>query len=297
METRTGRKWSASQAVSQEESRLRHKDIVGTTAVWRQGLGNTKPQRWTSSSNKERSQMVQQEIRLTEEEDRQSRAVGIGGQCAWTRWKTTERHLTWADIWQYEPLRLKFLLRSVYDLLPSPANLDRWGLVEDPICHLCDKPGTMQYALSSCQTALAQGRYRWRHDTVIKELADTLELERRKKRNTKKKACPSINIVKEGQTGKQSKAPTTSILDESDCWEMKVDLGKQLVFPNIIHTAHRLDIVIWSPNDRKLVMVELTVPCETICEEAYERKMAKYTELQERCRNRGWSTWLFPVEI
>ena len=39
---------------------------------------------------------------------------------------------------------------------------------------------------------------------------------------------------------------------------MKVDLGKQPVFPNIVHTAQRPDIVIWSPNDRKLVMVELT---------------------------------------
>ena len=36
---------------------------------------------------------------------------------------------------------------------------------------------------------------------------------------------------------------------------------------------------------------ELTVPCETTCE-AYERKMAKYTELQEQCGRRGWSTWL-----
>ena len=148
----------------------------------------------------------------------------------------------------------------MYDLLPSPANLQRWGLVEDPICHICDKPGTMQHALSSCQTALTQGRYRWRHDTVLRELK-------------KKKACPAINFVKEGQTGRKTKASTTSILDESDCWEMKVDLGKQLFFPNIIHTAQRPDIVIWSPNDRKLVMVELTVPWETRCEEAYERKM------------------------
>ena len=183
-------------------------------------------------------------MRLTEEEDRQSRAVGIGGQCVWTRWKTRERHLTWADSWYYELLRLKFLLRSVYDLLPSPANLHRWGLVEDPRCHLCDKPGTMQHSLSSCQTALAQGRYRWRHDTVIKELADTLEREGKKKRNIKKKACTAINFVKEGQTGKKAKASTTSILVESDCWEMKVDLWKPLVFPNIIHTAQRLDIVI-----------------------------------------------------
>ena len=166
--------------------------------------------------------MVQQEIRLTEEEDRQSRAVGMGGQCTWTRWTTTERHLTWADIWQYEPLRLKFLLRSVYDLLLSPVNLHRGGLVEDPRFHLCDKPGIMQHALSSCQTALSQGRYRWRRDIVPRELADILERER----NTKKKACPAINFVKEGQTGKKTKAPATSILEESDFWEMKVDLGK-----------------------------------------------------------------------
>ena len=154
---------------------------------------------------------MQQEIKLTEEEDRQSRAVGMGGQCAWTRWKTTERHLTWEDIWHYEPLRLKFPLRSVYGLLPSPANLHRCGLVEDQICHLCDKPGNMQHAISmsACQTALAQGGYRWRHDTVLGELADILERDRRKKRNTKKRALQAINVVKEGQTGNKTKAPTT----------------------------------------------------------------------------------------
>ena len=78
---------------------------------------------------------------------------------------------------------------------------------------------------------------------------------------------------------------------------MKADLGIQLVFPNIDHTTKRPDIVIWSPNDKTLVIVELTVPWETRCVEAYERKMAKYTELQEQCRSRCWSTWLFSVEI
>ncbi|KAH3739075.1 hypothetical protein DPMN_045722 [Dreissena polymorpha] len=38
VETRTGRKWSARQAVALVESRLRHKDIVGTTAVGTQHL-------------------------------------------------------------------------------------------------------------------------------------------------------------------------------------------------------------------------------------------------------------------
>ena len=104
IETRTGRKWSASQTVAQAESRLRHKDIVGTTAIGRQGLGSSKPQRWSTAGKKERSQMVQYEIRHSEEDDRRARAVGMGGQCAWTQWQTTERHLTWVDIWHYEPL-------------------------------------------------------------------------------------------------------------------------------------------------------------------------------------------------
>jgi len=34
-----------------------------------------------------------------------------------------------------------------------------------------------------------------------------------------------------------------------------------------------------------------------ICEEAYERKKAKYIELVDLCRQRGWRTWLFPVEL
>ena len=39
------------------------------------------------------------------------------------------------------------------------------------------------------------------------------------------------------------------------------------------------------------------VPWETRCEEAYERKKAKYTELLDLCKEKGWRTWLFPVEV
>ena len=149
----------------------------------------------------------------------------------------------------------------------------------------------MQHALSACQTALAQDSYSLRHDTVLNELMDILERERRKKRQTKKKASLAINCVKGDQTAKKRKA--TSVVDEFDCWEMKVDLGKQLVFPNINHVKQRPDIVICLLNDRKLVMVRLRVPCEIRCEKGYEQKMAKYTELLEPYKHRGWSTWLF----
>ena len=95
---------------------------------------------------------------------------------------------------------------------------------------------------------------------------------------------------------KQSQ-PTNSILDESDKWEMSVDLKQKLAFPNIIQTSLRRDIVIWSDKDKCLVMVELTVPWESRCEEACERNKAKYSNLQEQCKQKGWRVWLFPVEI
>ncbi|KAH3865971.1 hypothetical protein DPMN_029019 [Dreissena polymorpha] len=47
IEVRTGRRWSASNAVEQAESRLRHQDIVGTSCQGRQGLGLHTRQPWS----------------------------------------------------------------------------------------------------------------------------------------------------------------------------------------------------------------------------------------------------------
>jgi glycerol kinase len=77
---------------------------------------------------------------------------------------------------------------------------------------------------------------------------------------------------------------------------MEVDLSKKLVFPSIDLTNLRSYIVLWSEKEKKLVMIELTVPWETRCEEAYERKKAKYTEQLNQRRQRGLHTWLFPIE-
>ena len=41
VEIKTGREWSAANAVTEAESRLKHKDIVGTAAVARQGLSTS----------------------------------------------------------------------------------------------------------------------------------------------------------------------------------------------------------------------------------------------------------------
>ena len=70
----TGRKWKAEEAVKQAESRLRHSDSVGTATSGWQGLGLSPATRWCTANKSDRRELVQREVRQTEEETRQQKA-------------------------------------------------------------------------------------------------------------------------------------------------------------------------------------------------------------------------------
>jgi hypothetical protein len=93
--------------------------------------------------------MVQTEVRRAKEDTRKI-AAELGKQDVWKRWNLLERILTWTKLWTKDQYRLSFLLRSVYDTLPSPANIHQRGLVEDPLCKLSGKRGTMVHILCGC---------------------------------------------------------------------------------------------------------------------------------------------------
>ena len=295
--TRSGRKWAAADAVDSAEGSLRIRDIIGNPCIARQGLGMTHFQQYKTANPGTRRDMVQKEIRDREDELRRSRAVELGSQGVWTSWDLPQRKVTWAELWRLEPFRISFLLRSVYDTLPTPTNLQRYGLVDDPSCQLCGEKGTLAHILSGCKTALTQGRYRWRHDKVLAALAHALDQERRKKREDKGSAKGKISFVREGVKPARIKPTKDSILQSAKAWEFAVDLKKKLYFPSVVQTTLRPDAVLWSPSDKKIIIIELTVPWEEGCMAAHERKQAKYQELVTSCREKGWQAWLFPVEV
>lgn len=68
-----------------------------------------------------------------------------------------ERRVTWKDIWQWNPQRIKFLIQVVYDVFTSPSNLHTKGKIETPAYPLCSKTGTLEHILSSCSKALSEG--------------------------------------------------------------------------------------------------------------------------------------------
>ena len=84
-----------------------------------------------------------------------------------------------------------------------------------------------------------------------------------------------INFVKPGKIAQKQPTQKTSILNGATGWNMKVNLHNKLVFTSIVQTNLRPDIVPWSEAGKRLIIIELTVPWETRCEEAYERKKSK----------------------
>ena len=106
------------------------------------------------------------------ENARITKAVQQGQQGQWTAWdEALQRSVSWNDIWSMPPLRLSFVIRSLYDQLPSRDNLRKWGMIENSRCVLCEVQ-TLRHVLSSCKYALEQGRCTWRHNQVLQILVE-----------------------------------------------------------------------------------------------------------------------------
>ena len=171
-EVRTGTKWSAAKAVQEAEASLQIKEVIGATQTGRAGLGST-PHRWFSrEDSRGRRDMVITELKMIEEEKRVATAAGQAKQCAWMNWEEAEaRKLSWSSLMTMEPLALFSLLRSTYNLLPTPANHKQWGFTGDDTWAMCKSArGTLRHVLSSCGSSLQM--YTWRHNRVLAILAE-----------------------------------------------------------------------------------------------------------------------------
>ena len=298
---RTGKKWKVQEAVNNAKRNLSIKEIIGHTQTNRQGLGATKMQWWSKAKGKEKRDMIIQELKKEEDVKRVQKAVQQGQQGQWTTWDSAlQRSLSWNDMWHMAPLRISFLLRSVYDLLPSNANLVKWGKSDDPACPLCQKKQTVEHVLSSCKVALAQGRYTWRHNQVLNVITDVV---------SEKTMIPNAPIAmttfyKAG--GKQvwpEIAMTTStlpkgLLDGAVDWECTADLPEWRNYPDVISkTGMRPDIALHSDSSKQVILIELTVPYESRMEEAHIYKTEKYAGLASTLKKAGLRVKIFAIEV
>ena len=79
-------------------------------------------------------------------------------------------------------------------------------------------------------------------------------------------------------------------------WQVAVDLGSPLIFP-LVETNQRPDIVVWSDDKKKAIVMELTVSWEDNIKLAEDRKAERYEKLIERCETEGWDTEYYHIGI
>ena len=167
----TGWKRKAKVAVENAELALRMKEIIGTVANRKEGLG-LHPQRWWSKeSTANRRKMVSEEIHHLEEVRCFATAVGQRKQGTWTKWENAkDRAVTWRNLKHMEPKKLSFLIKAVYDVLPTPVNLHAWGLTTSDRCRACEKTASLKHILTGCEYALRS--YTWKHNEVLEIFAE-----------------------------------------------------------------------------------------------------------------------------
>lgn len=296
---KTGSKWKVEDAVNRAESRIRLNEIIGQGQTSKAGLGLIPRSQVPHPLSRGHRKAVSQMVEIEEDERMFTKAVQQSVQGKWTRWqKAIQRDMTWNTLLASSPRLISFTLGATYDTIASPANLYRWGLSENSCCKLCEKDGcNVSHILSGCTVALSQGRYRYRHNAILRQLAHGVQ----QFINNSKKITPGgkgIVFVREGQPVQKMKKTITGILHEAKDWKMLVDLDNQLQFPkDIVESNLRPDMLIRSNKENILVIIELTSPCEENFERRHSEKLEKYAGLSSDCRAAGWSVYQFAVEI
>ena len=293
-----GRKADTPGRVKDAKSRLYMKDIVGIPNKGREGLGMNPRKYFGSSTKKERRTMVVDTVREAEEDRRRMKMASLGKQGAHTRWEVPEKKLSHREIISTSETSLKFLVKSVYDLLPTPSNKNIWFGGEET-CKLCGENGTLSHILSSCKFALAQGRYTWRHNQVLRQIALFVDSKRKNHINQPRREEKRIQFVKAGEKRTPTqKSLLGSYLDGATDWKLMSDLDGNLKFPiQVADTNKRPDMILVSESTKRIGLIELTVPSEERVEVSGELKKARYAPLQEEGKTRGWNVHMWAVEV
>ena len=170
--------------------------------------------------------------------------------------------------------------------------------------------GSLSHILSRCSRSLNQGRYTWRHDSILLAIYETVRevvnrANARVKRGISRLQKESISFISGSSLQSDSEVKTeaksvkwktatapsslTSVLEQSDDWVLQVDLTipgdgqkKNTPFPAHIGDGEsafssRPDLIIFSDKLKHILYIELTSPWEgPRMEESHKEKMEKY---------------------
>ena len=147
----------------------------------------------------------------------------------------------WSTVQQSLPRNIfTFSIKYLNNTLPTRKNLCKWSISQSSSCSFCLQSETLQHVVSSCSSYLDEGRYTWRHNSVLLFLANTF---------SSFKQCT-----------------------------VYADLPFFLSPSLITGESLRSDLLLLT-KDKSLYILELTIGFETNIQNNSNRKAAKYSSL------------------
>jgi hypothetical protein len=160
-----------------------------------------------------------------------------------------DTNLSWKwFLWGVSRGVAKFAINAVLNTLPTGDNLKRWGKRVSDICRMCNLNAkqTLNHTLSSCSASLEQGRFTWRHDSVLRTIYDFVSCRLRE----------GFSIYSD-LTGQGAGSGGT-------------------VPPDILVTSQRPDMVLINRKLRQIVVFEMTYPWDMNIDRSHGHKCQKY---------------------
>ena len=169
--------WNPEKATSIAEAELNFNQIRGPLNQGRCGVGTKKPTVIPPKRTHGYRKLVSAASQKIEDENNIDRALKLQLQCHWMSWENyIKNNLSWKNILAMPPNLLSFCISATFNVLPSPSNLCRWQKGSDPSLFLCGKSlCTVAHILGACKFSLHQGRFTFRHDSVLTALVSVLK--------------------------------------------------------------------------------------------------------------------------
>ena len=105
-------------------------------------------------------------------------------------------------------------------------------------------------------------------------------------------------FVKKGARVPCKRTSPVGILHHASDWVLLEDLNSNYCFPvHIAFTQLRPDITIFSNSLGKVILIELTCPCEENVESWHSTKINKHLPLKTIIESNGWCVELFAVKV
>eukprot|EP01116_Phalansterium_solitarium_P024758 TRINITY_DN915_c0_g1_i1.p1 TRINITY_DN915_c0_g1~~TRINITY_DN915_c0_g1_i1.p1 ORF type:complete len:1519 (-),score=80.60 TRINITY_DN915_c0_g1_i1:440-4996(-) len=334
-------KWNPFDALEMHETTLLNERALNEQQRSRSGLGF----RLTASDHSPLDSLTGMRDAISKREQTESirerldRLRTLEMQGSWSLWDTAcQQDLSWRALFTgaISDSVLKFAINAQLWTLPSEDNKRRWGMkAVGKSCQLLfpssttdsTTPGatplqlslpcgqlnpTGKHVLTSCKAALAQGRYTWRHNSVLNAVEQHLsaQLELINKGEVSLNKHRRLQFVQEGgqpyNIGRDLPQPApVSLADHlalAHDWRLLVDLPGHAnsyiaIPPQIASASDRPDILLVSDAQQIAIILELTCPIEERFDVAHDLKHEKYQHLVADAAAQQWTLHVCCFEI